>query len=258
MKVQVTGRNVKVTKGLRDYVLKKMERLTRYDDRILSAHFILGVDADNHVAEGTLDFNGFIVHAEESSADMYSSIDLLFDILERQIAKHRDRIKDRKHRQGRTLPVQSRIYRVETGEPVREKPFELKPLYPEEAVLQLDMIVGKPALFYLDAATEALACVMKQGRKFKIVEFVPVEKKPWLAVFIKRKGEFFPSKKAEHTKGIEVKISKRFKPYFVPYMTEAEAVKLADKKGVLLFLEDDSPKVAYKRKNGTVGVMSVS
>lgn len=94
MNVTFTGRHLEVTDGLRNYANEKLQRLHRHYDKIISVHIIFGVDKLVQQAEATLNVpHAGAIHAHAESDDMYGSIDALFEKLERQVGKHREKEK---------------------------------------------------------------------------------------------------------------------------------------------------------------------
>ena len=98
MRIEISGHQIDVTPALRDYVQSKLERLERHSDQLLDAHVILSVEKLLQKAEATINLSGRSLHAESSAEDMYASIDLLADKLDRQVIKHKEKLTD--HRRG--------------------------------------------------------------------------------------------------------------------------------------------------------------
>jgi putative sigma-54 modulation protein len=176
MNYVIRGKNIEVTEALRGFVEKKISRLEKYFDTPPSAdaHIALSVIRDDHKVEVTIPFPGVLVRAEEKSADMYASIDLVMEKLERQIRKYKTRI-NRKLRQKASL--RSLLYENgntanalvdEEDEPievVRTKRFYLKPMDVEEAILQMEML-GHNFFVFSNAETDEMNVVYrrKDGR----------------------------------------------------------------------------------------------
>jgi putative sigma-54 modulation protein len=95
MQFQLSGQQIEVTQALRDHATAKVDRLTRLDDRCIGLSIVLWVDKLQQCAEGTLSVTGATLHAEAGEADMYASIDVLFDKLVSQLRKHREKVKDK-------------------------------------------------------------------------------------------------------------------------------------------------------------------
>jgi putative sigma-54 modulation protein len=152
----IRGDNLDVTTALREYVEKKLSRLEKYFEHLEAsdAHVSLSVEGEEHKVEVTLFFPGHMVRAEESSEDMYASVDLVLEKLERQIRKYKTKV-NRKARQNGSLRTQlmensldqSNLQTLtqedledEEFKIVRVKRFSMKPMFPEEAILQMELL----------------------------------------------------------------------------------------------------------------------
>ena len=94
MNLTIQGRHVEVTPAMRDYVHGKLERIRRHFDHVIDADVVLAVeDKLRQRAEITLRVSGGSLHAESTDGDMYAAIDLLMDKLDRQVLRHKDRVK---------------------------------------------------------------------------------------------------------------------------------------------------------------------
>lgn len=149
MKFNIRGENLEVTEALREYVEKKLGKLERYFEAppMSEVHVTLSVLKERNSVEVTIPLIGVLLRAEEKAEDMYASIDLVLDKLERQIRKH----KTKANRRIRQESEYKNYFKVETGgtavlededefELVRTKHFNLKPMDVEEAILQMNMI----------------------------------------------------------------------------------------------------------------------
>ncbi|GAC20590.1 ribosome hibernation promoting factor [Paraglaciecola arctica] len=93
MQINLTGHHVDITDSLRDYVDNKFTKLERHFDHINNVHVILNVEKLNQKAEATLHLSGTEVFATSEHSDMYAAIDALIDKLDRQVIKHKEKIK---------------------------------------------------------------------------------------------------------------------------------------------------------------------
>ena len=94
MNLIIHGHHVEITPAMRDYVQGKMERIRRHFDHVIEADVVLSVeDKLRQRAEITLRVRGNSLHAESTDGDMYAAIDLLMDKLDRQVLRHKDRVK---------------------------------------------------------------------------------------------------------------------------------------------------------------------
>ncbi len=165
MNIIVAGRHIEVTDALRTRVTEKVGRLTRYFEQVQRAQAWLRVEPHpgrNQVAEVTLWADGVVLRGEEASEDMYASIDLVADKLEKQIDKFRSKVIDRRRTlagrwkqraQAEALIRLDAGAAEETGSPDgsapdegigvmirRRKRFELKPMTPEDAAVQMELL----------------------------------------------------------------------------------------------------------------------
>ena len=149
---QLSGRNVEVTDAMREYVEEKLSRLDRYNDQITNARVTLTVrDVRNaerrNRVEVQLNVPSGIIRAEEHHADMYAAIDRASDVLERQLRKFKTRyMKQRQEAPPVPVPGPAETA-VDSGqdehfnpEIVRQKRFDLRPMTPEDAVVQMEAL----------------------------------------------------------------------------------------------------------------------
>jgi putative sigma-54 modulation protein len=169
VRLQVKGKNVAVTDSLKDYALQKLGKLDKHLNDAARLELELQVEknpsiSNNQVAEATVWTKGPVLRARESSSDMKASIDLLVDKLERQARRYRD-----KRRRGpghhnnndqapEGIPV---VPPDETPMIVKSKQFAVKPMTPEEAVLQLELI-GHDFFVFQNADTNDVNVVYRR------------------------------------------------------------------------------------------------
>lgn len=96
MQITINGHHLEVTEALKQYVENKLEKLDHHHDRITSIQVILSVDKLDHKAEATVHVSGKDLFADAISEDMYAAIDKLSDRLDRQLIKHKEKL--RSHR----------------------------------------------------------------------------------------------------------------------------------------------------------------
>ncbi|SHH81372.1 putative sigma-54 modulation protein [Clostridium collagenovorans DSM 3089] len=163
MKVKVIGRNVEVTKALKEIIEKKVSRLERYFKPEVEANVLLSVQKSTHTAEVTIPFNGVILRAEEANGDMYNSVDLVIEKIERQIRKQKTKMQ-------RKIQGESLIYGLipeedsgdeKDGKIVKTKRFAIKPMATEEAILQMELL-GHSFFVYMDDETSEVNVIYKR------------------------------------------------------------------------------------------------
>jgi len=169
MDITVTGRHVAATPAIKDYAAKKVESIGINFPHILSAHFILEVEKFRHIAELVLQCGNHItIEAREVSEDLYASIDRVIDKVTRQLRKYKTRIQN--HRPRMLLPrhideqVLTHDLEEEDGTThiVDTERFSLKPMYVDEAVLQLELVAHRQFLVFLNADSEKLSVLYKR------------------------------------------------------------------------------------------------
>jgi len=169
MKYNVRGQHIQVTDAMRDYVEKKLSRLDRYFEEPISESTVtMSVTKGKHAVEVTIPLTNAFLRAEEKSDDMYASIDVVVDKLERQIRKHKTRI-NRKFRHDSGIKTlfkdEASAVKVQEEEDdyelVRTKRFLLKPMDVEEAILQMNM-VGHSFFMFANADTKEVNVVYKR------------------------------------------------------------------------------------------------
>lgn len=172
MRYTITGRNIDVTPGLREAVIEKIGKLERYFNQDTEAIITLSVTKDRQKIEVTIPVKGHIIRAEEQSTDMYVSIDLVEEIIERQLKKYKRKLIDKKQ-----APVDfSEPFVQEESEPDDEikiekvKKFAMKPMDPEEACVQMELL-GHSFYVFLNAETEEVNVVYKRkGHTYGLIE----------------------------------------------------------------------------------------
>lgn len=94
MQLQITGRHVEITDAIREFIDNKFSKLERHFDHITQVHVILSVEKNIHQAEAKVNISGGEIFAHNEAENMYASIDALIDKLDRQLIKHKEKIKD--------------------------------------------------------------------------------------------------------------------------------------------------------------------
>jgi putative sigma-54 modulation protein len=146
VKLQVKGRNLEISDSIRSYAQEKLGKLERQLHDPARVELELMVErnpsiADNQIAEATIWTKGPILRAKESSHDMKASIDQLVEKLERQVTRYREKRQRKPSRRDGAVAATPPGIPVE-GDTliVKSKQFPVKPMTPEEAVLQLELV----------------------------------------------------------------------------------------------------------------------
>ncbi|MDY6794642.1 MAG: ribosome-associated translation inhibitor RaiA [Actinomycetota bacterium] len=172
MQIIVKGKHLEMTDALRSYAEEKVGKVEKYFDRILKTEIEMSVErnpkiSDNQVVEVTIFTSGPVIRAKESASDMYQAIDLVTSKLERQARKAKKKMIDRSHHAKNPFKEPSSLHLEEEEEEeeealiVKTKSFPLKPMIPEEACLQMDL-VGHDFFVFINADTEETNVVYRR------------------------------------------------------------------------------------------------
>ena len=140
MKIEIIGKNIRVSNYLRDLVEKKLSKLDRYFAEDTEAHVKLTVEKTRHICEVSIPYvKGIYIRAKEVTGDMYASIDNVVDKLEKQVLHHRTKL-EKRHRSAGHPPVPETSAVQNERELVRTKTFSVKPMSVEEASMQMELL----------------------------------------------------------------------------------------------------------------------
>ena len=159
MKFIISGKNIEVTEGIKAAIEEKLGRLDKYlvDDTIVNV--TLSVQKGRQKIEVTIPMKGHIIRAEEGSEDMYVSIDLVVDVIERQIRRYKTRLMNQKD------DVEDDEIRI-----IRSKKFAIKPMDVEEACVQMELL-GHDFFVFRNADTFEVNVVYKRkGNTYGLIE----------------------------------------------------------------------------------------
>ncbi len=172
MKFIIVGKNIEVTEGLRTAVEDKIGKLEKYFTEDVEVHVTLSVEKDRQKIEVTIPVKGNIIRSEQVSSDMYVSIDLVEEIIERQLKKYKNKLIDKK--QGSSFFKQEFIEKDyvddEDVQIIRTKKFDIKPMYPEDACVQMELL-GHNFFVFCNAETDQVNVVYKRkGNTYGLIE----------------------------------------------------------------------------------------
>ncbi|MBO5550607.1 MAG: ribosome-associated translation inhibitor RaiA [Lachnospiraceae bacterium] len=163
MKFIIVGKNIDVTPGLRENVEEKIGKLEKYFSPDTEVHVTLSVEKERHKIEVTIPVKGSIIRSEQVSNDMYISIDLVEEIIERQLKKYKNKIIDKEQAsESFKREYIERDYQDDDEiKIVRTKQFDMKPMYPEDACVQMELL-GHSFYVFNNAETGAVNVVYKR------------------------------------------------------------------------------------------------
>jgi putative sigma-54 modulation protein len=144
MQITVKGKNFDVTDALRGYAEKRIDKIVRYFDNVISTDVTLSTERNWHIVEVTVFGSGFVLRGEERSNDMYASIDMVLDKLEKQIKREKGKLKSKASRARRQAEMD--YFRVEMPRGVHEEEefAEGNVIMEEPHVVRMPMFSHKP------------------------------------------------------------------------------------------------------------------
>lgn len=172
MRFLMYGKNIEVTEGLKTAVEEKIGKLERYFTPETEVHVTFSVEKDNQKIELTIPMKGTILRAEQASSDMYASIDMVEEIIERQLRKYKNKLVDQKQSATSFTKAFAEEEAAEEEEikVVRTKRFAVKPMDVEEACIQMELL-GHSFFVFRNAETDEVNVVYKRkGNTYGLIE----------------------------------------------------------------------------------------
>ena len=172
MKFRIYGKNLEVTDNLKNAVTDKLGKLERYFTPDTEVNVTMSVEKERQKIEVTIPVKGNIIRSEQSSNDMYVSIDLVEEVIERQLRKYKEKLIT-KHQSGSSFKkefIENETEPFEEVNIVRKKQFDMKPMYPEDACVQMELL-GHSFYVFCNAETEEINVVYKRkGNTYGLIE----------------------------------------------------------------------------------------
>ncbi len=177
MNINITGRHLSISERLKEYAETKIQKLEKYFNQLIDAHVILYAEKLDKGSEVIVNGDGIQFHGRETSDSLYAAIDLLFEKMEKQIIKYKE-----KHSSHKVLPQSELIpfdYQSEEGIRIRMNQVSNKPIDKIEAFLQMkfensDFILFKKGIPIVDSSIDysnkSYAAIFKSDDKFKLVK----------------------------------------------------------------------------------------
>ncbi len=171
MNIIVTGRHLEVTPALKDYAEKKIKRFDRYLSNISEAVVTLTVEKYRHKVEVLLKVNGVLIQAEGITGDVYSSIDEVSEKLDRQIKRYKEKLVSHRKSEGKVVAAEMETASpADVGRIIKNKRFELKPMSPDEAVMQMELLDKDFFVFTNDNSGDINVIYRRRDGNFGLIE----------------------------------------------------------------------------------------
>ncbi len=172
MRITITGKNLELTEGLKSAVEDKLGKLEKYFTPETDIFVTLSVEKERQKIEVTIPVKGNIIRSEQVSNDMYVSIDLVEEVIERQLKKYKKKIISK---QQNAASFKKEFLEKESDADdeiriIRTKKFDMKPMYPEDACVQMELL-GHDFFVFCNAETEQVNVVYKRkGNTYGLIE----------------------------------------------------------------------------------------
>lgn len=172
MKITISGKNIDVTEGLKAAVNEKPGKLENYFTPDTNVIVTLSVEKERQKIEVTIPVKGNIIRSEQVSNDMYVSIDLVEEVIERQLRKYKNKIADKQQEAGNFQKeyLEHDYLEDEDIQIIRTKKFGMKPMYPEDACVQMELL-GHNFFVFRNAENDKVCVVYKRkGNTYGLIE----------------------------------------------------------------------------------------
>ena len=172
MKFIISGKNITVSQGLRTAVEDKLGKLERYFTPDTEVIVTLSVEKERQKIEVTIPVKGNIIRSEQVSNDMYVSIDLVEEVIERQLRKYKNKIVDKQQAAANFQKeyIDKDYEEEDEVKIIRTKKFGIKPMYPEDACVQMELL-GHTFFVFYNAETDQVNVVYKRkGNTYGLIE----------------------------------------------------------------------------------------
>lgn len=170
MNIIVSGRHLEITPALKTYAEEKVKKFERYLSDISEATVTLSIEKKyRHKAEVLLKANGVLIQAEGVTAEIYSSIDDVVEKLERQVKKYKDKLVSRRKGSAKSAETTAEPA-PETGAIIKNKRFELKPMSPDEASMQMELLDKDFFVFINDISEDINVIYKRRDGNFGLIE----------------------------------------------------------------------------------------
>lgn len=172
MNIVVNGRNnLEITPTLRNYAEEKIGKFDRYLSNITEAVITLSVQKYRHKAEVLLKANGILIQAEGVTGEIYSSIDEVVGKLERQVKKFKEKLTSHRKADGKIKETPAaKSSPEETGKIIKRKRFDMKPMAPDEAAMQMELLDKNFFIFTNDQSGNINVIYRRTDGNFGLIE----------------------------------------------------------------------------------------
>ncbi|HKM04316.1 MAG TPA: ribosome-associated translation inhibitor RaiA [Lachnospiraceae bacterium] len=172
MKFIISGKNIDITEGLKTAIEDKIGKLEKYFTAETEVHVTLSVEKERQKIEVTIPVKGSIIRSEQVSNDMYVSIDLVEEIIERQLKKYKNKLvsKQQANNYFQQSYIDKDYMEEEEIKIIRTKTFDIKPMYAEDACIQMELLGHNFFVFYNAESDQVNVVYKRKGNTYGLIE----------------------------------------------------------------------------------------
>ena len=172
MRITISGRNIDLTDGLKGAVEEKLSKLEKYFTPDTDVYVTLSVEKERQKIEVTIPMKGNIIRSEQVSNDMYVSIDLVEEVIERQLKKYKTKIISKQQAESnlRQEFIEKETSSDEDIKIIRSKKFGMKPMYPEDACVQMELLGHNFFRLRITEYKEVNVVYKRKGNTYGLIE----------------------------------------------------------------------------------------
>ena len=172
MRIKITGRNIELTEGLKAAVEDKLNKLEKYFTPDTEVNVTLSVEKERQKVEVTIPMKGSYIRSEQVSSDMYVSIDLVEEVIERQLKKYKNKIIDKHQNEAAFAKefIDNDYEPTDDVKIIRTKRFGIKPMDPEEACVQMELLGHNFYVFFNSETEEVNVVYKRKGNTYGLIE----------------------------------------------------------------------------------------
>ena len=172
MNIIVNGRHLDLTPALKNYAEEKIKKFERYFSNITEAVVTLSIEKYRHKVEVLLKANGVMIQAEGVTGEIYSSIDEVVEKLEKQVKKYKEKLVSHRKGEGKNKNIEEASQEApqETGGIIKRKRFDMKPMGPDEAVMQMELIDKDFFVFTNEVSGDINVVYRRRDGNFGLIE----------------------------------------------------------------------------------------
>ncbi|MGB9710399.1 MAG: ribosome hibernation-promoting factor, HPF/YfiA family [Thermodesulfovibrio sp.] len=152
MKITIRGKNIDVTEALKQYIEKRVSKFERFLNDASEAIVTISTEKFTHKIDVLLKVNGHLIQAEGKTEDLYSAVDQVVEKLEKQVLKYKEKIQNKNKKEAVKYPTTAPQEIEQVKRIVKYKKFDLRPMSPEEAVDQMELL-DKDFFIFLNSFT---------------------------------------------------------------------------------------------------------